>query len=117
MIKRGDKAIAAFKAHKACQPLEGQNLLFSDGNEGPIRDLNLYRSNKQLLAEAGSLAIRFHDLRHTTVSLMLTDGVPVIIVLRRLGHAKPSITMDVDGHIIPSRQEEAATMTVSFMAV
>jgi hypothetical protein len=39
---------------------------------------------------------------------MLNHGIPVIIVSRRLGHAKPSITLDVYGHLIPSLQAEAA---------
>ena len=52
--------------------------------------------------------IRFHDLRHTAASLMLNHGIPVIVVSRRLGHAKPSITLDVYGQLIPSMQAEAA---------
>jgi integrase len=51
--------------------------------------------------------IRFHDLRHTAASLMLNNGIPVIVVSRRLGHARPSITLDVYGHLIPSKQQEA----------
>jgi len=39
---------------------------------------------------------------------MLNYGIPVIVVSRILGHAKPSITLDVDGHLIPSMQIEAA---------
>ena len=31
-----------------------------------------------------------------------------MVVSRRLGHAKPSITLDVYGHMIPSMQIEAA---------
>jgi len=34
----------------------------------------------------------------------------VIIVSKRLGHAKPSTTLDVYGHIIPSMQEKAAEL-------
>ena len=41
---------------------------------------------------------------------MLNHGVPVIVVSRRLGHAKPSITLDVYGHLIPSKQAEAAEL-------
>ena len=41
---------------------------------------------------------------------MLNHGIPVIVVSRRLGHAKPSITLDVSGHLIPGMQEEAARM-------
>jgi hypothetical protein len=34
----------------------------------------------------------------------------VIVVSRRLGHAKASITLDVYGHLIPSMQAEAAEL-------
>jgi integrase len=116
-IKLGDKAIAALKAHKASLAPEGQTLVFSDGKGEPIRDRILYHNFKQILEEAGLPNIRFHDLRHTAASLMLNYGVPVLIVSRRLGHAKPSITMDVYGHIIPSRQEEAAILMDNLMTV
>jgi integrase len=39
---------------------------------------------------------------------MLNAGIPVIIVSRRLGHAKASITLDIYGHLIPSMQENLA---------
>jgi integrase len=52
--------------------------------------------------------MRFPELRHTAASLMLNHGIAVIVLSRRLGHAKPSITLDVYGHQIPSMQAEAA---------
>lgn len=63
-----------------------------------------------LLRNAGLPEIRFHDLRHTAASLMFNNGVDVIMVSRRLGHAKPSITLDVYGHLIPSLQVWVAQM-------
>ena len=39
---------------------------------------------------------------------MLNHGIPVLIVSKRLGHAKPSITLDIYGHLIPSMQEQVA---------
>jgi hypothetical protein len=41
---------------------------------------------------------------------MLNNGVPVLLASRRLGHARPSITLDVYGHLIPSMQVETAEM-------
>ena len=41
---------------------------------------------------------------------MLNHIVPVIVVSRRLGHARTSITMDVYGHLLPSMQAEAAEL-------
>jgi hypothetical protein len=55
------------------------------------------------------------DLRHTAVLLMLNHGIPVLIVSKRFGHSKPSITIDVYGHQIPSRQEEAVPLMNNLM--
>jgi hypothetical protein len=39
---------------------------------------------------------------------MLNNGIPPIVVSRRLGYARASVTLDVYGHLIPSMQIEAA---------
>jgi len=54
------------------------------------------------------MAHPFHDLRQTAASLLLDHGIPVLIVSKRLGHAKPSITLDIYGHLIPTMQEQVA---------
>ena len=54
--------------------------------------------------------IRFHDLRHTAASLMINNGAAVFVVSKRLGHAIPSITMDIYGHLIPMMQEGIAEL-------
>jgi hypothetical protein len=45
--------------------------------------------------------IRFHDLRHTFASLMLANGEDVVRVSRLLGHANPTITLNVYSHMLP----------------
>ena len=44
-------------------------------------------------------AIRFHDLRHTTATLLLKARVPLAVVQRILGHSSPTITAGVYGHL------------------
>jgi len=83
-------------------------LIFTSANGTPIQSRLLIRQFKNLLEVAGLPEIRFHDLRLTAISLMLNHGIPVIIVSRRLGHARPSITLDIYGHFIPSMQAEIA---------
>lgn len=83
-------------------------LLFTNSFGGPIHPRNLLRNFKQLLRDAGLPMVRFHDLRHTAASLMLNAGIPVIVVSRRLGHARASITLDIYRHLIPSMQAEVA---------
>ena len=45
--------------------------------------------------------IRFHDLRHTTGSLLLMAGAKPAAVQRILRHSAPRITTEVYGHLLP----------------
>jgi integrase len=54
--------------------------------------------------------IKFHVLRHTAASLMLNNGIPVIVVSRMLGHTEPSITLNVYGHMFAEMQGDAAEL-------
>jgi integrase len=52
--------------------------------------------------------VRFHDLRHTCATLLLTKGVHPKIVSEMLGHSSVSITLDTYSHVIPGLGEVAA---------
>lgn len=112
----GDQTITVMRRHYERQNEERKaagerwseyGLIFTTKTGTPINYRNLVRAFKLLLQNAGLPSIRFHDLRHTAASLMLNHGIPVIVVSRRLGHTKPSITLDVYGHMFPSIQVEA----------
>lgn len=45
--------------------------------------------------------IRFHDLRHTTASLMMMAGANPAAVQRILRHSDPRITTEIYGHLSP----------------
>jgi len=47
---------------------------------------------------------------------MLNHGIPVLIASKRLGHSKPSVTIDIYGHLMPSKQEEAAQLMDNLMS-
>lgn len=83
-------------------------LIFCTSNGTPIHPRNLLRDFKLLLRDAGLPSIRFHDLRHTSASLLLNNGYSPLVVSKRLGHARTSITMDIYGHLHPSEEIEAA---------
>lgn len=51
----------------------------------------------RLVTEAGLPMIRLHDMRHTALSLLLEQGVPVSVVARIAGH-DPSVTMRTYAH-------------------
>jgi integrase len=62
---------------------------------------------KVLLKKAGLPDIRFHDLRHSAATLLLSVGVHPKVVQEILGHSQISITMDVYSHVLPGMQQEA----------
>jgi len=52
--------------------------------------------------------IRFHDLRHTSVTILINRGVHAKIISERIGHSKIGTTMDVYGHVIRAADAGAA---------
>ena len=54
--------------------------------------------------------IRLHDLRHTNASHMIASGIDLETVARRLGHSRPSFTLDVYGHALEENDERAANV-------
>ena len=59
---------------------------------------------KRILKKAGLRRIRFHDIRHTYASLMLSLGEPVHYVQNQLGHKNASMTMNQYAKFIPTNQ-------------
>ena len=51
--------------------------------------------------------IRFHDLRHTHATMLLSKDVNPKIVSERLGHSTINITLDTYSHVLPNMQKEA----------
>jgi integrase len=77
-------------------------LVFRTKRGTPIRRDNLHDKYwKPLLRRAGLPDIRFHDLRHTCATILLTKGVHPKIVSEMLGHSSVSITLDTYSHVIP----------------
>lgn len=71
---------------------------------------DLWFAFRKATEEAGLPPLRFHDIRHTAASLMLSRGVPITVVSYRLGHSAPSITMSIYAHFIPGTQEIASSV-------
>ena len=62
----------------------------------------------RIARRAGFKGLRFHDLRHTHATLLLSEGVNLKVVSERLGHAGIQITADLYAHVTPTIQREAA---------
>jgi integrase len=94
--------IAELKQWKLRCPISEHDLVFPNGSGNPESHANLMqRGFDPALRRAGLRKIRFHDLRHTFASLMLANGEDVVRVSRLLGHASPTITLNVYSHMLP----------------
>lgn len=57
---------------------------------------------------------RFHDLRHYNASVMISLGVPIFYIVRRLGHEDDKMVKRVYGHIMDQKQDDINAMMADF---
>jgi integrase len=57
------------------------------------------RGLEKALTNAKLAKMRFHDLRHTHCSLLISEGLNVVYVSRSMGHASPDITLKTYSHL------------------
>ncbi|MBI2304634.1 MAG: site-specific integrase [Chloroflexi bacterium] len=87
---------------------EDRNLVFCNALGRPMEVTNLIRRHfHPLLKKAGLPRVRFHDLRHSCASLLLSMNAHPKVVQELLGHSTISVTMDTYSHTVPSLQVEA----------
>lgn len=82
--------------------------VFPGEGDGPLNPASFSSTFDRLVASAGVLRIRVHDLRHTYATIALRAGVHPAIVSERLGHSSIAVTIDLYSHAIPGLQREAA---------
>ena len=68
----------------------------------PLRPIRLSNNFKRLLDDNDLPHIRFHDLRHSVATYMLSMGVPIAEVSAWLGHKSVSTTANIYAHISES---------------
>lgn len=83
-------------------------LVATDLDGTPIGTRAMTRRFQSIAQGAGLRVIRLHDTRHTHATIMLDNGIPVHTLSQRLGHSRPSTTMDVYGAFMPAAGRVAA---------
>ncbi|MFB8777152.1 tyrosine-type recombinase/integrase [Streptomyces broussonetiae] len=95
--------IVAHRTQQEAEPYQTDaavqlDLVFTSRAGTPIEPRNLSRSFEQLCRLHGVRAIRLHDLRHTTATLLKNLGVPARDAQLILGHADISTTQSIYQH-------------------
>jgi integrase len=89
-------------------PLTENDLVFAQPGGERVTPHTVSETFLRKMRKAGIEGVRFHDLRHSHVSLMIRQGVYPKTISDRIGHSTISTTMDVYGHLFSDTQREAA---------
>jgi integrase len=74
-------------------------LLFSNLEGNPLQPSNVSSDWGELAERIGVPEVTFHGLRHTHASQLIASGVDLVTISKRLGHAKPSVTLAIYAHM------------------
>jgi integrase len=106
--------IAHMEAHR--ERIEGEGLGVGSGDLVFPNEVGKALSASNLLSHplvaAAGLPeeLRFHDLRHSHATLLLSRGENPKVVQERLGHESVKTTLDLYGHVFPTAQRDAAAL-------
>lgn len=78
----------------------GEGLVFTDTRGGPLHAPTVAHEMREECDRLGLRPQTPHQLRHWSASFLLSQGVPLPDVSRRLGHADPSVTAKVYSHAL-----------------
>lgn len=84
-----------------------QKWVFSGKNNKPLYpDTWIAKHFRKILKENNVPPMRFHDLRHTFVSILIGEGIPTADVQKLARHASYETTIDIYRHLLPDQLEK-----------
>jgi len=99
------KALAEWKLKSSSKD---DDLVFSNEAGGPMNYGNMVqRHYRKDLKYTGIPQIRFHDLRHTYASLLLSQGENIKYIQTQLDHSSPTVTLNVYSHLMKKENKGA----------
>lgn len=88
--------------------INNYNLIFFDKNGHPIAQDVLSKKFSRFLEEHNLKHIRFHDLRHSHVTLLINSKVPIKVISERVGHSNINTTLNIYSHVLKEMDKEAS---------
>ena len=82
----------------------------TEGPVFPFKKRNVNRALEAALTRAKVEHARFHDLRHTFVSILISQGEDGAYIARQAGHRSPATTYGVYGHLLDRHKREDIAM-------
>ena len=110
-----EMAVDALVDHRKKQVAKGKagsELVFPNKRGGLMKRGNFQHFVWKNLRKAAELpeTLRFHDLRHSFASMLLSSGENVKVISELLGHHSVEITLKIYSHCIPSMKPAAVSV-------
>ena len=104
--------IKQLKKDRLAAKLRGEKshreLIFYDKNLNPIAQDVLSKKFRYFLQENNLKHIRFHDLRHSHVTMLIDAKVPIKVISERVGHSNVNTTLNIYSHALREMDQEAS---------
>ena len=94
----------------ALDDCEYTDYVFTQTNGKPIHPDSISCFFKRLEDKHHLTHINPHKFRHSQASIIINQGVDIVTVSKRLGHAKTSTTSDIYAHILRKSDEKASNV-------
>ena len=107
-LREHHKAVLELRMQLGAGRLPDDALLFANIVGKPLSPTAVSTAWADFAESIGIPAVTFHALRHTHASQLIDAGVDIVTISKRLGHAKPDITLRVYAHLFRNDDSKAA---------
>ncbi len=116
-LREHRKAALELRMQLGAGRLPDDALLFANLEGEPLQPSNVSSDWGDLAGRLGMPEVTFHGLRHTHASQLIAAGVDIVTVSKRLGHAKPSVTLAIYAHMFTTDDSKAAAAINAALSV
>jgi integrase len=126
-IAVGEMTLEKLRHHRANLEIEKKqmekqwvenDLVFPSVFGTPMDPHNLLKEFKAMLQKADLPEMRFHDLRHTSITLILNEiGAPIKAAQQRAGHASPTTTINIYGGDATKKLDEYVAQSLDEIVI
>lgn len=110
-IYLSDMAINALMDLKSSSTYEPNGYILPGKiKDKPVRILTTQKSFNKIVKRAGIASCSVHSLRHTFVSLMVHNNIPIPMIAQMVGHSNIGTTMKTYTHLLKETQHEAMSI-------
>lgn len=107
--------VAILRQHHQDQGQPQDGFVFHNAARQPLQRETITKRFHREAHRAGLPEIRFHDLRHTAATILLSEGAHFKVVQEMLGHSSATTTLNTYAHVTQTMQDEAAARMQRFL--